>query len=135
MVIDFSTLYDMPKEIDRVFEMFRNSNVMQRRYVYPLINVAETDDGYIVDACVPGVSPDEVELTLTARSLVIKGERKSPEGRYFRQERMAGAFQRVITLNVPVDRDRVKAKAANGILRITLPKAEEVKPRRISIER
>jgi Molecular chaperone (small heat shock protein) len=134
MVIDFNSLYDMPKEMDRIFEVFRNSNVMQRRYVYPLVNVAETDDSYVVDACVSGVSPDEVELTLTARSLVIKGERKSPEGRYFRQERMAGAFQRVITLNVPVDRDKVKAKAANGILRITLPKAEEIKPRRISIE-
>lgn len=134
MVIDFNSLYDMPKEMDRIFEMFRNSNVMQRRYVYPLVNVAEMDDCYVVDACVPGVPPEEVELTLTARSLVIKGERKSPEGRYFRQERMAGAFQRVITLNVPVDRDKVAARAANGILRITLPKAEEVKPRRIHIE-
>jgi HSP20 family protein len=134
MVIDFNCLYDMPKEMNRIFEMFRNSNVMQRRYVYLLVNVAEMDDSYVVDACVPGVPPEEVELTLTARSLVIKGERKSPEGRYFRQERMAGAFQRVITLNVPVDRNNVKAKAENGILRITLPKAEEVKPRRISIE-
>ncbi|CAK7031964.1 MAG: hypothetical protein DELT_02828 [Desulfovibrio sp.] len=134
MVIDFNSVYDMPKEMDRIFEMFRNSNVMQRRYTYPLVNVAETDDSYIVDACMPGVSPEEVELTLEARSLVIKGERKSPEGRYFRQERMAGSFQRVITLNVPVDRDRVKAKAENGILRVTLPKAEEGSPRRISIE-
>lgn len=134
MVIDFSSLYDMPKEMDRIFEMFRNSNVMQRRYVYPLVNVSETDESYVVDACIPGVSPDEVDLTLTSRSLVIKGERKSPEGRYFRQERMAGTFQRVITLNVPVSRDQVKAKASNGILRITLPKVEEVKPRRISIE-
>lgn len=134
MVIDFTSMYDMPKEMDRIFEMFRNSNVMQRKYVYPLVNMAETDDNYIVDACLPGVSPEEVELTLTGRSLVIKGERKSPGGRYFRQERMAGSFQRVITLNVPVDRDKVKAKSENGILRITLPKAEEIKPRRIAIE-
>lgn len=134
MVIDFNSLYEMPKEMDRVFDMFRNSNVLQRRYVYPLINVSENDDSYIVDACMPGVVTDDVELTLTARSLVIKGERKSPEGRYFRQERMAGSFQRVITLNVPVARERVTAKSMNGVLRVTLPKAEEVKPRRISIE-
>lgn len=134
MVIDFNSLYDMPKEMDRILDMFRNSNMLQRRYVYPLVNVAESDGNYIVDACIPGVPADDVELTLTARSLIIKGERKSPEGRYFRQERMAGSFQRVITLNVPVARDNVTAKSINGILRVTLPKAEEVKPRKISIE-
>lgn len=134
MVIDFNSLYEMPKEMDRIFEMFRNSNAMQRRYVYPLVNVSETDDSYIVDACMPGVATEDVDLTLTARSLVIKGERKSPEGRYFRQERMAGPFQRIITLNVPVARDKVTAKCTNGILRVILPKAEEIRPRRISIE-
>lgn len=65
--------------------------------------------------------------------MIIKGERKSPEGRYFRQERGAGVFQRAIRLNVPVDRDKVTAKSENGILRVTLPKAEEVKQRKISI--
>lgn len=134
MVIDFNSLYEMPKEMDRIFDMFRNSNVLQRRYVYPLVNVSESDDSYIVDACMPGVAVEDVELTLTARSLVIKGERKSPEGRYFRQERMAGSFQRIITLNVPVARDKVAARSMNGVLRVTLPKAEEIKPRRISIE-
>lgn len=134
MVIDFNSLYDMPKEMDRIFEMFRNSNVMQRRYAFPLINVFEDENNYVVDACMPGVAAEDVDLTLAARSLVIKGERKSPEGRYFRQERMAGSFQRIITLNVPVARDKVTAKSVDGILRVTLPKEEEVKPRRISIE-
>lgn len=134
MVIDFNSFYDMPKEVDRLFDMFRNSNMVTRRAVYPLINVAEDEESYIVDACLPGVAAEDVELTLTARSLVIKGERKSPEGRYFRQERLAGAFQRIITLNVPVNREQVTAKSINGILRVTLPKAEEIKPRRISIE-
>lgn len=134
MVIDFNSLYEMPKEMDRIFEMFRNSNLRQQRYVYPLINVSEDEGSYIVDACMPGVPPEDVELTLSARSLIIKGERKSPEGRYFRQERMAGSFQRIVSLNVPVAWDRVTAKSENGILRITLPKTEEIKPRRISVE-
>ncbi len=134
MVIDFNSFYDMPKEVDRLFDMFRNANMVPRRAVYPLINVTEDEESYIVDACLPGVATEDVELTLTARSLVIKGERKSPEGRYYRQERLAGSFQRIITLNVPVDRDKVTAKSMNGILRVTLPKAEEIKPRRISIE-
>ncbi|SBW11147.1 Hsp20/alpha crystallin family protein [uncultured delta proteobacterium] len=134
MVIDFNSLYEMPKEMDRILEMFRNSSAMQRRNSYPMVNVGENDTGYIVDVCIPGVSIEDLDLTLTARSLVIKAERKSPEGRYFRQERLAGSFQRIITLNVPVARDKVTAKCENGILRVTLPKEEEIKPHRISIE-
>ena len=133
MVIDFSSLYEMPKEMDRILEMFRNSSVISKRN-YPMINVAESENAYIVDACLPGVALEDMELTLTARSLVIKAERKSPEGRYFRQERLAGSFQRIITLNVPVARDKVTARSENGILRVTLPKEEEVRPRRITIE-
>ncbi len=133
MVIDFNSLYEMPKEMDRILEMFRNTSMIPKRN-YPMVNVAETEHSYLVDACVPGVPLEDLELTLTARSLVIKAERKSPEGRYFRQERLAGSFQRIITLNLPVDRDKVTAKSVNGILRVTLPKAEEIKPRRISIE-
>lgn len=133
MVIDFSDLYEMPREMDRILEMFRNPDIVQRR-AYPVINVSENDAGYIVDVCIPGVTAEDLDLTLTARSLVIKAERKSPEGRYFRQERLAGSFQRIVTLNVPVARDQVTAKSMNGIVRVTLPKAEGVKPRRISIE-
>ena len=134
MVIDFNSLYEMPKEMDRILEMFRNSNLVQRRNVTPMINMSESENSYIVDVCIPGVAESEMELTLTARSLVIKVERKSPEGRYFRQERLAGSYQRIITLNVPVARDKVAARSENGILRIELPKEEEIKPRRISIE-
>ena len=61
------------------------------------------------------------------------GERKPEQGKYYRQERPMGAFQRVITLNVPIDRDAVVASLADGVLRITLPKAEEMKPRKIAI--
>ncbi|WP_035068690.1 Hsp20/alpha crystallin family protein [Nitratidesulfovibrio termitidis] len=135
MVIDFSTLYDMPKSFERMFdEMSRLHSFSSRRTAYPLLNVHENDDGYTVDVSVPGVAPGDVELTLTDRNLIIKGERKATEGRYFRQERLSGSFQRILSLNVPVDRDRVSARSENGILRVTLPKAEAVKPRKIAVE-
>ncbi len=133
MVIDFNSVYEMPKEMDRILEMFRHSNAIQRKDSYLMINVGENDSGYTIDACIPGVASEDLELTLTARSLVIKVERKSPEGRYYRQERLAGAMQRIVTLNVPIVRDQVMAKCENGILRVTLPKEEEIKPRRISV--
>lgn len=135
MAIGLNCSYNMPKEMDRIFKMFSNSIVMRRKYAFPLVNVAEMDDGYVIDACLPGVPPDEVDLTLTARCLIIKGERKSPAGRYFRQERTAGAFQRVVTFTASIDRDRVNAKALNGIVRILLPKAKEPTPHHINIEK
>ncbi len=134
MVIDFSNIYDRQNDLERFLDdVFRSSTMGARRFTYPLVNIAENDEGYVVDICMPGVEPEDVELTITARNLIIKGELKSPEGRYYRQERGAGAFQRALSLNVPVDRDKVTAKSENGILRVTLPKAEAVKPRKISI--
>ena len=134
MVIELNSLYELPKEMDRLLAMFDKAGMLHGESAYPRVNVYENENEYIVDASIPGVPPADLELTLAARSLVIRGERKSPAGRYYRQERIAGVFQRVITLNVPVDKDKVTAKSQNGIVRITLPKSEDVKPRRISIE-
>lgn len=133
MVIDFSSFYDGPGELERIIDGMLRGSSHPRRRPYPMVNIAEDDEGYMVDVCIPGVAPEDIELTITARNLIIKGERKSPEGRYFRQERIAGMFQRALSLNVPVDRDKVSAKSENGILRVTLPKAEAIKPRKISI--
>ncbi len=134
MVIDFSSMYENTRDMEHFLEeMFRASPFAARRLPYPQVNIFENADSYVVDVNIPGVDPNEVELVLTARNLVIKGERKSPEGRYYRQERTAGHFQRVLTLNVPVERDKVTARSENGILRIQLPKAEAAKPRKIAI--
>lgn len=134
MVIDFSSLYDFPKEVERFFDdvaRFRRGGM--GGVGFPLLNIAEDEGNYYVEISAPGVDPKEVELTLTDKSLVIKGERKAGEGRFLRQERLAGTFQRVLSLNVPVERDKVIASGADGILRVVLPKAESVKPRKISI--
>ena len=77
---------------------------------------------------------DDLEITLTEGSLVIKGNRKADNGSYYRQERPVGVFQRIINLNVPIDADKVKARMKNGLLEIVLPKADEAKPKKISIE-
>jgi HSP20 family protein len=134
MVIDFSTFYDLPREIARIMdEAARPVLISQRRIAYPLVNLAEDHDNYYVDLDMPGVDASKVELTLTERNLTVQGERAAQAGRFYRQERVAGTFQRIITLGAPVDKDKVAARYADGILRITLPKAEAVKPRKISI--
>lgn len=133
MVIDFSSFYNGSGELERIIGGMLRTAASPRRRSCPLVNIAEDEGGYIVDVCIPGVAPEDIELTITARNLIIKGERKSPEGHYFRQERIAGVFQRTLNFNVPVDHYKVTATSKNGILRVVLPKAEAVKPRKIGI--
>jgi HSP20 family protein len=135
MVIDFSTYYDLPAQIDRIFEEMRKPLYFtQRRVSYPPVNISEDASNIYVSAEIPGVEIGDVDLTLTDGSLVIKGERTSEAGKYFRQERATGNFQRIITLNVPVNPDKVSANMKNGVLNIVLAKAEEAQPKKIDIK-
>jgi HSP20 family protein len=135
MVIDFSTFYDFPREIERFFdETARGYYPGQRRALYPPLVLSEDESNVYIKAEMPGVSMDDVELTLTDKSFSIKGERKAEQGKYFRQERPTGVFQRIVTLNTPVDRDAVSASLTNGVLVVTLPKSEASKPKKISID-
>lgn len=134
MVIDFNPFYDFPRRVDRLFEeLWKPSYLSQRRVAYPLLNISEDDHAIRIRAEIPGLAMEDIELTLTNKSLILRGERKPEQGKYYRQERPTGAFQRVVTLNVPIDRDAVTASLADGVLLITLPKAEEMKPRKIAI--
>lgn len=134
MVLDFDTLYAFPSRMDRLFEEFVRPGFGSRKpFAYPPMNVSEDADNIYVRAEMPGVALSDVELTLSEKSLVLKGERKSEEGRFFRQERPTGAFQRVVRLNVPVDREAVSATLTDGILTVVLPRAEEARPRKIDV--
>ncbi len=135
MVLDFRTLYDFPRNFERMFDEFWNPlSISQRRFAYPPLNISQDQNNIYVQAEIPGVDLNDVELTLSEGSLIIKGEKKAEEGKYFRQERPTGSFQRVINLNVNIDRDKVKANMKDGLLQITLPKAEEMKSKQISID-
>lgn len=135
MVLDFTSLYDFPRNIEKMFDEFWHPvNLSQRRLAYPPLNISEDNSNIYVRAELPGMNIEDIDVTLSDESLIIKGERRMEEGRYFRQERPTGAFQRIINLNVRIERDKVGARIKDGLLEITLPKAEEVKPKQISIE-
>ncbi len=135
MVIDFNTLYNFPSRFDRVFQEFFHSPMGEdRRFAYPPLNLSNDAEAIYMRAELPGVGIEDVELTLSDKTLVLKGERTAPQGKYYRQERPSGVFHRIINIGVPVDRDRVSATMTDGVLTVTLPKAEDVKPRTISIE-
>ena len=101
------------------------------------VDLWETNDAYHVRADVPGITPDQLEINVTADTLTFGGEVKgqsdvSNEG-WLRQERRIGKFQRAFTLPVQIDPDKVVANFANGVLELTLPKADQVKPRSIKV--
>lgn len=135
MVTELSPFFGGDRSLDRLLDGFFTPLVYsQRRGTYPPLNLSEDDHNIYATLEVPGLAIDDLELTLTDATLSIKGERKADDGKYYRRERPYGVFQRVISINVPVVRDAVKAALHDGVLEVTLPKADEVKPRRVQIE-
>ena len=106
--------------------------------VFPALNIWEDEHAFHVEAEVPGMKLEDVEVTLFEGELSIRGERKNlpVEGAaYHRRERGAGSFGRTVRLPVALDAEKVQASMQDGILTITLPKAEAAKPRKISVQR
>jgi HSP20 family protein len=106
--------------------------------VFPAMNAWTTDEEEVVTAALPGLTSEEVELTIVNDVLTVSGERKSqaPEEEitYHRRERADGKFSRSIQLSFPVDSNKVSAAFENGILTVRLPRAEADKPRKISVK-
>jgi HSP20 family protein len=104
--------------------------------VYPPLNITQDTDNFYVRAEMPGVKLEDIELTAIRNKLAISGKREIIEenASYHRREREGGSFSRSLTLPSEVDGDRVDARYDDGVLTVTLPKAEEAKPRQIAIK-
>lgn len=104
----------------------------------PAVDMYQTKDDVIVKAALPGVKPDEIEISVTGELLTLKGEfkeeEKIEEGSYLRQERHYGQFVRELSLPTLVNSDKAKAEFEHGVLTLRLPKAEAVKPKSITIK-
>ncbi|MEP6668989.1 MAG: Hsp20/alpha crystallin family protein [Chthoniobacter sp.] len=104
-------------------------------YVTPLANVLETKDGYVLEAELPGVGKDGVELTVENGELTIVGRRAVVEnrGREVYRESRVRDFRRTFELDPSIDATNITAKVDQGVLRLHLPKAEALKPRKITV--
>jgi HSP20 family protein len=104
----------------------------------PAIDLYQTADEIVVRAALPGIKPDEVQISVTGDVLTLRGEFKHQDGQneatWHIREQRSGIFERSLALPTEVQTDKSKADFENGILTITLPKAEAVKPRTISIK-
>lgn len=104
---------------------------------YPRIKLREDKDNFYVQALLPGIDPKELEMTVLKGTLTLSGERRSPvaEGAtWHRRERNMGKFLRAIDIPAEIDIDKVKADFRNGLLTVTLPKAESERPKRIEVK-
>ncbi len=102
------------------------------------LDLVETENEFIVKASLPGVKPDDVQITVHSDTLTIRGTLKSEEEKkgdhWHLRERRSGAFQRTVSLSTPIDSDRANAKFEHGVLTLSLPKAEQAKPKQIKID-
>ncbi|MCH8080157.1 MAG: Hsp20/alpha crystallin family protein [Proteobacteria bacterium] len=114
-----------------------NSNVVTSHW-RPAVDIKEEEDRFVIYADLPGVDPEDIEITMEQGVLTLKGERseettKEREG-YKRVERVNGSFYRRFSLPDIADAERIEAKGKNGVLEITLPKQEKAKPKRITVK-
>ena len=125
--------------MDHLFDdAFTRPLTLRDGWSAPAIDMYQTDDEIVVKASLPGVKTDEVQINITGEVLTLKGETKQVEEKkekawHVREQRW-GTFERSIALPTQVIADKAKAEFENGILTITLPKAEEVKPKIINIK-
>lgn len=135
------TIRRLRDEMDRLF-----GHVLEGRWdpdfgalfggAYPALNVWETESALLVEAEVPGLTLDDVDVQVVGDELAIHGERKDATPKdsvYHRRERPATRFSRAVRLPMAIDAEKVGATLKDGVLTVTLPKAEAAKPRKIAI--
>lgn len=130
--------WDLQDEFHRFFEDFGQDLSPAEEEFRPAMDIRETDEAYIVEADVPGIKKDDIQIEVNNDVLTIKGERKEEheekEKDYHRMERQYGSFRRSISIPGGIKHDAVEAKFDDGVLRVTLPKREDTKPRRIEVK-
>jgi HSP20 family protein len=136
-LLEFDTLQE---EINRLFEGSRSSGprgIFERSFS-PAIDVVENPDSYGIVCDLPGVDLKDVEISVTGSIVTLKGEKRRAtergNRRNFRGEFAYGKFQRTVQLPLAIEPEKVEAVLKDGVLRIILPKREELKPRQISVK-
>lgn len=138
----FNDLLRLQKEMDSMFDEFFERKPFRRELGesdwYPSVDVSEDEKEIKIEADLPGMTQEDIDINIDGNVLTIKGQRKKEEETkergYYRSERSYGAFQRSFTLPTNLDVDEAKANFKHGVLTLILPKLEEAKGKRIEIE-
>lgn len=135
----FKELVSMRDDMDRLFDTFFGSNVDNPEGFWkPAIDIEESNGNLVVNAEIPGMTKEEIKVSVQDDVLTISGERKRENEKkdkmFHRIERCYGEFHRMIRLPATVDVDKVKAAYKDGVLQVILPKPESLKPKNIDVE-
>jgi HSP20 family protein len=138
----FRELRSLQDEMTRLFTGVMPTSFNREEMTHgawaPSVDIYEDKDNFVVKAELPGMKKEDIDVSLHDGSLSISGERKSEEkvedGEVYRSERYFGRFQRTVALPATVDAGKIKAQYQDGVLTVTLPKAEEAKPKQIDVQ-
>jgi len=138
----FRDLISLREVMDRLFE----ESFIRPRAGWPArvgaetlaVDMYETDDAIVVKSAIPGIEPEDLDISISGDTLTIKGETRTEEDvkkeNYIRREHRYGSFYRALTIPLPVVAGEAEAEFENGVLKLTLPKAEEVRPKAIKVK-
>ena len=133
-------LFGIGRDMDRLFDgLWSNGQGAAREAVWrPSVDIAETDSDFVLTADLPGIAREDLDLTVVDGRLTIKGQRRresdSKEGNVHRVERAHGTFTRAFDLPAAIDPETVAATYKDGVLTVTVPKAEEARPKQIEVK-
>jgi HSP20 family protein len=137
----FREILNLRSAMDRMFDnsFFGGQMDWPQEFTQNLaLDVVEKEDEFLVKASIPGINPDDLDITFANGTLTIQGETKDEqekqEERYHLRERRYGSFSRSISLPTTIDADHIEANYDKGVLTLRLPKTEEVRPKRIAIQ-
>jgi HSP20 family protein len=129
---------DMNSLFGRFFDDWGLTPWSNGRTWAPVLDLAEREDAVVVKAEVPGLKPDEIDISVQGNVLTISGEKKEEhkdeKDNYYHVERRHGYFRRDVTLPADVDSEKVEATCRDGVLTVTLPKSEQARPKRIAVK-
>jgi HSP20 family protein len=133
----FRDITSLRDEMNRLFTRTLGEGSSAGSAWTPAVDIFDAADAIVLKAELPGLTPDDIDIEIDDNVLTLKGERrfeeKVEEGRYYRVERAYGSFQRSVSLPQGVKPDEIKATFEHGVLTVRVPKAEEVKPRKIAV--
>lgn len=126
------------RDMMRAFDALTTEHRGDNPGVFPPVNLTQDNDKFYLSAEMPGIAAKDLSISVLRNRVTLSGKREIPRenerASYHRKERAEGSFSRAVTLPAPVDSERVEARYVDGILHLTLPKAEEAKPRQITVK-
>ncbi len=135
----FSELTTLRRDFDRLLnDTFQHSSQKTGGWTRPLMDVYQTEDEVVVEAAIPGITPEDVKISITGDALSIHAEKKEQkeekDANYLLREQSFRSFERMVTLPVAVQADKAVAEVKDGMLHLSIPKAEEAKAKSITIK-